>query len=167
MDTTPKFNKYLKYALSLDDDDSLQGMEYLIREIYKKQFIVNRENMNYTITDAFCDTYKKIIEKKIIIIFLQFSNGYVLYISKEKIMNIPYFSNMFESINMYTICEDCIVEVKLCGKIDNFACMEQIINYVHYNHCQMSNKTFYDLMIFNNFLLDAKCVRYKHIGYLK
>lgn len=149
-----KFDQYLQHILQ--PNHKSQDIEHHIIQIYKKQLY--KQNASYTIEDAFRDTHEEVIKQKMIIIFLQFSHNNTLFISKDKIKNIPYFACVFESIDTHEIHEGCIIELKLNGIIDDYKCMHCIIDFVHYGTWINLNEHFLNLVIINNFLLDAKYI---------
>jgi hypothetical protein len=87
------------------------------------------DNLNHTINlhDICFDVYKKLLNAKIQICCLIFSDGNKIYIEKNKLCLITFFNNYFDD---FLTDNNVVIEFIMGGVIDDYDMMVYMIDYV-------------------------------------
>ncbi|QKF94794.1 hypothetical protein QKU48_gp1336 [Fadolivirus algeromassiliense] len=95
--------------------------------------------------------YDELLQKKISIVCLMFSDGNKICIDKTKLLNVPYFKNMFDNCNNDN---EIIIEIPLIDILDNYIVMNEIICFIHKGETvsQIDPEMFYKIALVDDYL---------------
>ena len=110
------------------------------------------------------DIYDELLEQKILIISLMFSDGNKIHIEKTNLCNILYFKNIFEH---YNANDNVVIELPLPDILDDYKTMYEVIRFIHAGVAaiQVNPDTFYKMALVDDFLgetIYSKCVMRKY-----
>lgn len=118
------------------------------------------ETLKYKIPmyDVFLDTYNVLLRRKISIIELSFTDGNIIYVEKNKLMNILFFKDYLEQ-NDITQHNCIITNMPLLDVLDDFHTMCKVITFVDdgiiYDSIDFDYITIYKLVLIDNYLLEV------------
>jgi hypothetical protein len=141
--------------------------EYCIKirdDLLKSCFVKNLDDNNFTysinIHDILTQLYQTLLENKICIICLTFSNGNKIYEFKEVLEKILYFKNVFEDFINDDNKNDVIIDLPLIGITDDYENMNIIINFINYGWNMVSKIHYLELLKLaklDDYLLGVTC----------
>ena len=141
--------------------------EYCIKirdDLLKSCFVKNLDNNNLTysinIHDILTQLYYTLLENKVCIICLTFSDGNKIYEFKEVLEQILYFKNVFEDFINDDNSNEVIIDLSLVGITDDYENMNIIINFINYGWNIVSKIHYLELLKLaklDDYLLGVEC----------
>jgi len=156
IDRVDKFSEYVNYILT--KTYQLQPIEECIAYTYTKFLHNQKDNITPdTYLTALKDTKLQFLTKNCLIVCLRFSDNQCIYVEKTKLMNISYFSNMFEGTHS-DVSDEFLIEMPVNTMFDNHMIMSKIIHFVYYGEINIDKRVFstlFYLALFTHKLLNV------------
>lgn len=148
---------------------NLQPLEQDCKDIFAEKVLALLKSNEYKgaidMDNVMQMVYDDLLQQKVLIVCLMFSDGNKIYIEKTELCNILYFKNIFDNSN-----GNVFVELLLPDILDNYEMMKHVIHFIHNGTGQFAvfdADTLYKLALIDDYLGEIRYPKFIRGHFIK